>query len=317
MFSRILIPLDMSETAEQTLAYVKQFLWSNQTRLILVGVVDQGIQERSEFFSRKALFPNLAPETESAFESYLEEVVEGLRKSKYRTSAYVMHGDPATRIIDIANELEVDLIAMAPHGRGQLARAMIGSVSDKVIRGTNRPVLLVRDLETDPTPGRVTRILVPLDGSAHAEHVLHHAKEIAHERGAEIVLVRTVEPLSAVERGILSDAEIDPTDAESQLRLEAEAYLHKIHSGLLLERYNATYEVHIGPAADAILDAAKNDVDLIVMSTRGLNSDDRWAVGSVATAVLNRATCPILIERQLKMIPVSPTMMGELSLIKM
>lgn len=316
MFSRILIPLDMSETAEQTLAYVKQLLWSNQTRLILVSVVDQGIQTRSDFLSRKALFPNLAPETESAFEAYLEEIVEALRKSQYRASAYVMNGDPATCIVDIANELDADLIAMAPHGRGQIARAMIGSVSDKVIRSTNRPVLLVRDLETDPTPGKVTRILVPLDGSVHAEHVLHHAKEIAHQRGAEIMLLRTVEPLSAVERNVLRKDDIDPTDAESQLRLEAEAYLHKFHEQLLADRFNATYEVHIGPAADAILDAAGRDVDLIVMSSHGLTSDARWAVGSVATAVLNRATCPILIERQLQMTPVSPTMMGELSLIE-
>lgn len=313
MFTKILIPLDMSATAEQTLGYVKQFIWSEQTRLILVSVVDQGIHARGDFFKRRALFPDLIAKSESAYEAYLEEHVQRLREAGYRTSAYLMHGDPAANIIDAANKYDVDLIAMAPHGSRGIARAMLGSVSDKVIRATSRPVLLVRKLEQDPTPGKVTRILVPLDGSVQSKHVLSYAKEIAHERVAEIVLLRSVEPMTALERTLFTGSGMDANEAENHLRSEAESYLHEIQEELLAQRFRATYEVHLGSSVESILDAAKRDIDLIVMSTHGLTDDNPWTIGSVTTGVLNSAPCPILIERQVRMTSVNPTMMSELA----
>ena len=65
------------------------------------------------------------------------------RGIRVRTRAAV-HTSPARAILDQAHESEADLIAMATHGRGGIRRLLIGSVADKVLRGTDRPVLLYR-----------------------------------------------------------------------------------------------------------------------------------------------------------------------------
>ena len=50
----------------------------------------------------------------------------------------------ASAILDAAREQHVDLVAIATHGRSGLARFLLGSVADKVVRGTTLPVLLYR-----------------------------------------------------------------------------------------------------------------------------------------------------------------------------
>jgi nucleotide-binding universal stress UspA family protein len=55
-----------------------------------------------------------------------------------------MRMHPARGILELEEELPADLIAVATHGRGGLARALLGSVADKVLRGAKVPVLLTR-----------------------------------------------------------------------------------------------------------------------------------------------------------------------------
>lgn len=54
-----------------------------------------------------------------------------------------VHSSAARAVLECANETAVDLIALATHGRGALARAFMGSVADKVMRGATMPVLIV------------------------------------------------------------------------------------------------------------------------------------------------------------------------------
>lgn len=51
---------------------------------------------------------------------------------------------PAKAIIELANELDVDVIAMATHGRSGLSHLLVGSVTEEVMRDSGRPVLVVR-----------------------------------------------------------------------------------------------------------------------------------------------------------------------------
>ena len=74
---------------------------------------------------------------------YLERVAERLRAEDVVVSTRVIIADhPASAILNDAREHGADLIMMATHGRGGLARLLIGSVADKVLRGADSPVLL-------------------------------------------------------------------------------------------------------------------------------------------------------------------------------
>jgi nucleotide-binding universal stress UspA family protein len=79
-----------------------------------------------------------------AAEGDLEGVAERLRRSGMRVRTHVAVDSSAARaVLEYANETRVDLIALATHGRGALARAFMSSVADKVMRGATMPVLIV------------------------------------------------------------------------------------------------------------------------------------------------------------------------------
>jgi nucleotide-binding universal stress UspA family protein len=75
-------------------------------------------------------------------------MAEGLREKGADVETRVeTSGQPANAILRIAEEEEADLIAMSTHGRGGVARLLLGSVADKVVRGAKVPVLLYREAE--------------------------------------------------------------------------------------------------------------------------------------------------------------------------
>jgi nucleotide-binding universal stress UspA family protein len=71
-----------------------------------------------------------------------------LEKDGLKVSTQVGTGGAADGIIDYADRMQAELIAMTTHGRSGIARWLMGSVADKVARGANVPVLLIR-------PGKV------------------------------------------------------------------------------------------------------------------------------------------------------------------
>jgi nucleotide-binding universal stress UspA family protein len=81
---------------------------------------------------------------------YLRGAEETLRSSGMRVSTCApVEFDPPRAICDCAQQYGVDLIAIATHGRGPVPRALLGSVADKVLRSTDRPVLIYRVEGTD------------------------------------------------------------------------------------------------------------------------------------------------------------------------
>jgi nucleotide-binding universal stress UspA family protein len=78
-------------------------------------------------------------------QDYLDAVAVGLRRGGLRVTTHVLTADDAAAALaELAILEEVDLIAMATHGRGGLGRWRYGSVADAVSRGAPVPVLLVR-----------------------------------------------------------------------------------------------------------------------------------------------------------------------------
>ena len=78
------------------------------------------------------------------------------------TLALVLAGDPADAITEEANREAGTLIAISTHGRSGLGRWVLGSVTDKVVRMAETPVLIVRAREQASSAPRITRIILPL-----------------------------------------------------------------------------------------------------------------------------------------------------------
>ena len=136
MYKRILVTLDGSETAEQILPHVEA-LNSGGREIHLLRV------------AMAHTVPGVDP-TEAQItvvkeaEDYLKQVEERLRKKGLKVESHVRYGHAADEILDHAEYWKFDLIAMTTHGRSGVGRWVLGSVTEKVVRGSSTPVLVVR-----------------------------------------------------------------------------------------------------------------------------------------------------------------------------
>ncbi len=145
------------------------------------------------------------------------------------------------------------------------------------------------------------KILVPLDGSSLSELALPHAEALAQHFRSEILLVRVYQPFVVpFDLYTLGPDVTDSYNQELQTQAEQETrdYLNHIQKRLRLKNIRSRCFVLGGVVTESILDTAETEaVDLIVMSTHGRSGLSRWVYGSVASKILQVASCPVFLVR--------------------
>jgi nucleotide-binding universal stress UspA family protein len=136
------------------------------------------------------------------------------------------------------------------------------------------------------------RILVPLDGSKLAEQALPYAATQAEKFGAEIVLLKVLQPLP--EPAFSAPSAVRAAEkASAQLVRD---YLDGVAARLQVQNIPIQVALVEGkPYVEIIRFAEENRIDLIVISTRGQSGWSRWLLGSVADRVVRGATVPVLL----------------------
>jgi nucleotide-binding universal stress UspA family protein len=153
------------------------------------------------------------------------------------------------------------------------------------------------------------KILVPLDGSAFAEHAVETARALADRDGASIDLVLVHQPVVPASR--LGGAPSRDPRMDDERRLGEEQYIERINIG---ERSRSALDVRAvmrdGDVADEIVaQAREGGADLIAMTTHGRGGVGRMWLGSVADRVIRSSPVPVLLVR-----PVAPTAGGAVPL---
>lgn len=139
------------------------------------------------------------------------------------------------------------------------------------------------------------KVLIPLDGSALAEHVLDHVSWLATPGATDLYLISVIESWRYASAG----PEFALADLITPVIAGMEAYLKTQQAKLAEAGYHVTTLVVEGDAADVILTMAQNEkVDLIAMSSHGRSGFVRWALGSVAERVLHGAQIPVFLVRE-------------------
>ena len=150
MLGKVLICTDGSEAADKAVEFASRLLGGSGTSVTLLMVVEQ-----ESFYAPVSadgmLFPEMAfppsTELEEALEErahgIVEKAAERLRREGIQVGTKVAWGSAAREIIREAGEGHYDLIIMGRHGHGVLRGFLIGSVSDRVIRHSPCPVLVV------------------------------------------------------------------------------------------------------------------------------------------------------------------------------
>jgi len=137
---------------------------------------------------------------------------------------------------------------------------------------------------------KVRKILVPLDGSAHAEEIFSQIEILAREWNASVafLLLRVV-----YDKNIMNEHRID---AEVRIVAEAEEYLEQIEEKLRARGLVIESHTRYGAEAKEILAyAARNDIDAIAIITHGRGGMKRFFLGSVAEKVLRHSPKPVYL----------------------
>ncbi len=142
MYKKILVPLDGSEFAEAVLPHVRELALCTGAEIVLLRVAVRPMYTGAASEPPSTVAALNESDQEPA--AYLERVAGELREQGLKVTTEVCTGPVAETILEYAEGVHADLVAMSTHGRSGLARWFIGSVADKVVRAAKLPVLLAR-----------------------------------------------------------------------------------------------------------------------------------------------------------------------------
>ncbi|MDZ4729593.1 MAG: universal stress protein [Xanthomonadales bacterium] len=232
----------------------------------------------------------------------LEQVQqEAAQKSGRRIGVRLEQGAPAKRIVALSRKLGSDLVVLGSHEQSDHPTWQLGCTAQQVLAASRSSVLIARGNGAPPTFVPPKRILVPLDGSPRTESVLPTAEIIAQVHGAQLVLVHIVaEPLRT---GILSTPEDLQLARDLATRLEAQAsrYLEALRHHVGFDKTQVVTHVERQPDKRQFLVelAAREKIDLIVLSAHGATCNPARPFGSMTAHLLTHSKVPLLILQDL------------------
>lgn len=268
----IIVPLDGSKNAENAIPYAAAIAKATGAPVHFVHVLDEDAARAAGDMEK----------ARDQFATYADGLAsEGLGGAPHTT--VTLRGAAAKTILEYAADAR--MVVIASHGLGGLKATFVGSVTDKVVRGTSVPVLMVPGIGDAPAPGKGT-ILIAVDGSEEAEQGLGVGREFAGWLAAPVALVRSYTVPAAV--GV--EFAYYPPDLLTQFEEAAKEYLATTATS-----EEKTFLVN-GPAAQSIEQAAEElDAQAVVVSSHGKGVAARIALGSTTDRLMHSLKRPLLI----------------------
>ncbi len=143
MYHKILVPLDGSKRADRILPHVEDLARRYKAKVIFLQVV-----EHKAITTPEGAFINYSDQefdqAKKQAETHLSGIQGEFRGKNIESQTRVIYGPVVHEILNMAAQEGVDLIALASHGRGGLARVFYGSVAAGLLHRVDRPLLIIR-----------------------------------------------------------------------------------------------------------------------------------------------------------------------------
>ena len=290
MFRKLLVALDGSDVAQAILPFASQLAKGLDIPLVLFSAVQGGGHTDEDAY--RDLYEQDAQAARARLKALAGELADHGVDARIALSA----GSPAEQIVTAADENGCDLIAMSTHGRSLFAKGILGSVTNRVIHEANTPVLTITTEKAELYRDRrirLTRIMVPLDGSPLGETVLPHVRDLALRLSLTVSLARVVTPPKLFWMDSYPES---LGEAEEAMQSEAEDYMDSVAERLRTRGLEVESTVLLGhPATSLINYLDETPHDIIAMATHGRTGISRWMLGSVTDALVRGSGDPVLV----------------------
>jgi nucleotide-binding universal stress UspA family protein len=299
---KILCPVDFSESSDKALDYALSLAKQHGGQVSVMHVLPTALADPDVYPYLEDPVPVSVESRERAFHQLGRFVHRALARG-VGAEVILEDGDVVEEVLKRSERLASDLIVMGTHGRRGFRRLLLGSVTERLLRRSPKPVLSVTPGSSAPpeqgAPFR--RILCPIDFSpsslAGLELALSLVPEAPEEAGAEVTVLHGVE--FYFDPGFGEAVAFDLSTVRERHRLQAREKLEEVIPRS--SRRHTRLEVRVlesgGPYKEILRFAEENRSDLIVMGVAGRSATDILFFGSTANHVVRAATIPVLTVR--------------------
>jgi nucleotide-binding universal stress UspA family protein len=292
----ILCPVDISEISRGALGYAIALAAEYAARLRVLEVV-----------SHPSLPPALAPpavaglslEMRKTLLEEIEQLVQPAVAAGVPTDVRLEEGYVVAKILEEAGSFAADLIVMGTHGRTGFDRMVLGSVTEKVLRKAECPVLTVPPISPHATDValRFHAVLCAVDFSEPSAKAVDYAVSLAGHAAARLALITVLDwPVIETEPTGARRSTLDGFRREWETHAVEE--LRRAVPPATRETTQVEEIVAVGKPYREILRAAgEMGADLIVMGVHGRGPLERAMLGSTTHQVIRHAACPVLTVR--------------------
>ncbi len=280
---KILVPIDFSDRSKKALTVAQKFavLMDGKVTPFYSHLPISELDEPYALGMSTKMYQKF-DDLEKTLEARVKDISQDLVDKKYLTEPVIMMGNAAQGIIDTSDNY--DCVIMSSHGRTGFSRFLLGSVAEKVLRLSNKPVMIV---ENESDVGEFKKLLVTTDFSENSAGAFPMAIDIAKKTGGQIDLIH-----------VLSFDQFDDEEKdlslkrirEERLKILKKEYFHEIS-----DRVNASVIVSQDSPHEAIYNHVnQNNYNLIIMATVGRTGINYLMMGSTTANVVRHVKSAVL-----------------------
>lgn len=272
---RLLVGYDGSDGGRDALELARLLAGATGTGALVVTILP---------FGPMPITYTLLAEEEAKTSELFAEARQRLDGIEVETRAYG-GGTPAGVINDLAEREDVEMIVVGSPHRGAIGRAVIGSVAEGLLHGAPCIVVAAPRGYGESRHESFRLIGVAYDGTPESKAALARAEALAKATNARLKIF-TVSSPPVVVPGAMGYTPAMPPDAEEVNREGAK---------LVDREVGVDRQVLAGPTAATLAEACEEGVELLVAGSRHYGPVARALIGSVTSALIHKAPCPVLV----------------------
>lgn len=291
MYNTILIPYDGSEASTAALDHGVAIAGTYDATVHLLHVVNVGTEIAATEMDDGEVMDTLT----DVGQEVLSEAATRAEEAGVAYEQDLHEGIPYEAIGEYANDRAIDLTVMGTAGRSGVREHLLGSTTDRVLRRTDAPVLIVPDADTVGTNREsYEHVLAPTDGSENAERAAPYGADIAQHANATLHIVTVVDVQAeggAFSVGGVSEEFIE--QLEEQGHESVTQFANRVDQ---TDDTNLRKTVIQGSPHEALREYIdENEIDIVVIASQGTSSLASQHLGSVADRIIRSVDKPILV----------------------